>query len=260
MEIIKKYKLKMTAILIVIFILLSWKTTYFLGCFSLLIPLIYCFVIASSFIEIRIKEKECYKNCYFKDKTLLASMITSPYFTSLIYIILSIFYTFSFMYNTLNYGIIFYGIIIFFIVFTNYLYKSLLHFFSKIINEKHTDIFTREISIKITAILLFILYSAYFMYGYEPNYLRETIEATILEATKSIGSSCILIDYIIRVYVEIDATVLFVTKVASINTDNSNINNLIWLAFIVMNTLSILGLNRFIMQIIYFLNKYERKI
>ena len=259
MEIINKYKLQITAILIVMFTLLSWKTTYSLGCFSLLIPLIYCFVIASSFIEIRMKEKECYKNCYFKENTLLASMITSPYFTSLIYIILSITYTFSFMYNTLSYGIIFYGIIILFILLSNYLYKSLLHFFSKIINEKHMDIFTREITIKITAVLLFIFYSAYFMYGYEPH-LKETIGATILEATNSIRSSCILIDYIIRIYVEIDYTVLFVTKVTSNNMDNSNINNLIWVAFIVMNTLSILGLNRFIMQIIYFLNKYERQI
>ena len=41
-------------------------------------------------------------------------------------------------------------------------------------------------------------------------------------------------------------------EIALPNTDNSNINNLIWVAFIVMNTLSILGLNRFIMQIIYF--------
>lgn len=251
---LKKYKILIISFLI-FFILFAWKMTYSLGCFSLLLPLIYVLVIAYSFVEIRMREKECFKNCFIRNDTFWASIIVSPYFTSLVYVILSLFYTFSFMYNTLNYGIFFYVIIFVYIIISSYIYKYIINISTNIINEKHKRIFSREVTIKISAIILFIVYILYFMYEYEPSYLRETIESTLLVATKSVGSNCIFIDYVVRFQVEIDATILYITKIASINVTSSDINNLIWVVFIIMNTLSILGLNRFIIQIIYMIDK-----
>ena len=98
------------------------------------------------------------------------------------------------------------------------------------------------------------------MYGYEPSYLKDSLELTIQEATNSIHSNCAFIDWVLRFQVELDSTILFLTKATANSIENKDTNNLIWIGFIVVNALSILGLNRFIMQIIYLTNKYKEKI
>lgn len=253
---LKKY---LITISFTFFILFAWRMTYSLDCSSLLLPLIYALVISYSFIEIRMREKECFKNCFIKENTIWASIVISPYFTSIFYIVLSLFYTFTFMYSILSYGMIFYGVIFIYIIIAHYIYKYIMSISANIINERQKRIFSREITIKISSIILFISYSLYFMYEYEPLYLKDTIEATLLEATKSVGSNCTFIDYIVRFQVEIDATILYITKMASSTVNTNDMNNMIWIFFITMNAMSILGLNRFIIQIIYMIDKNQGK-
>ncbi|MDX4037700.1 hypothetical protein [Aliarcobacter skirrowii] len=260
MDFYQKNKELVLTILFVFIILLLWKTTYHIACFSLIIPAVFVLVISYSFIEIKLRQKECFKNCYFKEDTFLARVITSPYFTSIIFVILSLVYTFSFMYNSLNFDIKFYVLLIFFVALAFYIYNFFVKRFSNLINEKHLQIFAREVTIKITALILLILYGIYFMYGYEPSYLKDSLELTIQEATNSIHSNCAFIDWVLRFQVELDSTILFLTKATANSIENKDTNNLIWIGFIVVNALSILGLNRFIIQIIYLTNKYKEKI
>lgn len=240
-------------------ILLLWKITYYLECFSLITPLAFVLIIAYSFIEIKLRQKECFKNCYFKEDSFLARVITSPYFTSIVFVILSLVYTFSFIYNSINFDIKFYLLLMFFVVVAFHIYKFFIKRFSNMINEKHLKIFAREITIKITAIILLFLYGVYFIYGYEPSYLKDTLELTIQEATNSIHSNCAVIDLVLRVQAEIDSTILFFLKATTNSIENKDTNNLIWVGFIVLNSLSILGLNRFIIQIIYLVDRHKEK-
>lgn len=260
MDFYQKNKEIVLVIFFIFTVLLLWKTTYHIACFSLFIPAIFVLIIAYSFIEIKLRQKECLKNCYFKEDTFLAKVITSPYFTSIIFVILSFVYTFSFMYNSLNFDIKFYLLLIVFVALAFYIYKFFVKRFSNLINEKHLQIFAREVTIKITAFILLILYGVYFMYGYEPSYLKDSLELTIQEATNSIYSNCAFIDWILRVQVELDSTILFFLKATTNSIENKDTNNLIWIGFIVLNALSILGLNRFIIQIIYLIDRYKGKI
>lgn len=259
MSIYEKNKEIALSLFFIFIVLILWQTTYYLACFSLIIPLVFVFIIAYSFIEIRLRQKECFKNCYFKEDTFIAKILTSPYLTSFIFIVLSFFYTVSFMYSSINFDIKFYILLIFFIITAFYIYKFFIKFFSNIINEKHLELFAREVTIKITAFILLVLYGIYFLYAYEPSYLKDSLELTIQEATNSIYSNCIFIDWILRVQIEINSTILFFTKASANSMQNKDINNLIWIGFIILNALAILGLNRFILQIIYLISKYKGK-
>ncbi|OCL83645.1 hypothetical protein [Arcobacter porcinus] len=260
MRIYQRNKETILTILFVFTILILWKTTYHIACFSAILPIIFVLIIAYSFIEIKLREKECFKNCYFKENTFLAKIVTSPYFTSIIFLILSFVYTFSFMYNSINFGIEFYFLLILFIIIASFIYGFFIKKLSNIINEKNLEIFSRELTIKITSIIMLLFYGTYFLYAYEPSYLKDTLELTIQEATNSISSNCFGIDFILRVQAEIDSTILFLIKSTTNNIENSDVKNLIWIGFIISNAFSILGLNRFIIQIIYVVNKYKGRV
>ena len=81
------FKQIIASILIIFFLLLAWTYTYNF-CFSLILAVLITLIIASSYIEMKIKQKECFRNCYFKDKTLISKIITSPIFTSIFFILL----------------------------------------------------------------------------------------------------------------------------------------------------------------------------
>ena len=86
----KELKVIFASIGIVFLILNAWYFTYHIGCFSLFIPILIMLILASSYIEIKLKQKECFRNCYFKENTLISKLIMSPYLTSVFYILLSI--------------------------------------------------------------------------------------------------------------------------------------------------------------------------
>ena len=103
--------------------------------------------------------------------------------------------------------------------------------------------------------ILFCIYLFIYLNSYEPEYLRGTLSETIKIATNSISSSCQLIDVILRVRIEIESQIWFLMKGSNSFLDENNIKTILWLGFILINSLSILGLNRFIVQIIYLIKK-----
>lgn len=243
------------SIIIIYFILIAWKFTYQLGCFSLLIPILIILILASSFIEIKLNQKKCFKNCYFKDNTIISKILVSPYFTSLYFILVSIVYSITLMYDILNFNIQIYIFIIIFLFIVFYIYLFLLNFFSGVVNDKYLELFTREITAKVSALLLFICYVYFFINGYEPEYLTSTLEETLSIATNSIYSDCLYIETILRVKIEIEAHIWFYMKELDNLDTNKNLKTLSWIGFIIFNTISILGLNRLLVQIVYLTTK-----
>ena len=94
-----------------------------------------------------------------------------------------------------------------------------------------------------------------FINSYEPEYLKETLEETLSVATNSISSNCMYIDTILRIKIEIDAQLWFYMTSLDNELGNKNLKIISWVIFIIFNTMSILGLNRLIIQIIYIANK-----
>jgi len=256
MNILIRQKELLWVLFSIFFILILWRVSYFLSCFTLFLPLLFMIIIAYSFIELKLKQKKCLKECYFKENTIIAKIITSPYFISVFYIVLSLIYAFSFIYTSITFGLWFYIILIVFVVLMFYIYKVFLNLFRKIINEKYCEIIIREICIKIGAVFLLLLYISYFLYVNEPNYIKESLELTINKATNSISSNCLIVDFIVRLQAEAESTFWFLLKNSTNLINDTLTNNFIWISFIIINALSIIGLNRFIFQVIYIVHIY----
>ena len=92
------------------------------------------------------------------------------------------------------------------------------------------------------------------LYSYEPTYIRATLEETLLVASNSINSTCSYIDYILRVKVELDARIWWILKKSDLILEDSILKGLLWLIFVIVNTIGVLGINRFIVEIVYRLN------
>lgn len=251
----KNLKQILGAIIIIYFILIAWSNTYQIGCFSLIIPILITLIIASSYIEIKLKQKECFRNCYFKENTIISRILMSPYLTSMFFVLLSISYTITLMYDILSFRMEFYFIIGIFIFAVYKIYKFLLNFFSGIVNDKHLQIFAREVTSKISSFILFCVYTVIFINGYEPEYLKSTLEETLTFVTNSISSECSYIDFVLRIKIEIEAHMWFYMKELDNLASDKNVKKLAWIGFIIFNALSILGLNRLIIQVVYLVNK-----
>lgn len=244
---------------VIFLVLLLWVNSYKMGCFSLLMPIIVTVAIASSYIEIRMKQKKCFRDCYFEKSTLISKFLTSPVLTSILFILLSISYSLTLMYISINFDSVFYMLLIIFIAAVFGIYRFFLSFFANIVNDKHLEIFARETTVKISALILFCIYAYLFLNSNEPEYLRETLIGTINVATNSISSNCSFIDNVLRVQTEIDSRVWFLMKESNSAIEEQNSKNILWIGFILMNSMAILGLNRFIVQVVYLLNKIIKR-
>ncbi|MDT8338340.1 MAG: hypothetical protein RQ763_03980 [Sulfurimonas sp.] len=247
------------AIAVIFLVLILWVYTYKLGCFSLLMPIIVTVVIASGYIEIRMKQKECFRDCYFKKNTLISKILTSPVLPSIFFILLSISYSLSLMYLSINFDSVFYLLLTLFIAAVFGIYRFFLNFFANIVNDKHLEIFARETTVKISALILFCGYAYLFLNSSEPEYLRETLKETLTAATNSISSNCSFVDVVLRTQTEVDSRIWFLMKESNSAIEEQSSKNILWISFMILNSLAILGLNRFIVQVIYLLNKIIKR-
>jgi len=238
-------------------VLLLIKLTYSYSCYFLLVPIFITLFLAYSFFQKRMREKHCFRKCYFKEDTFLANIITSPYLTLVVYITLSAIYTISIVYSVLSFKWYFYIFLLFFITFVFFVYNKLSLIFSNIIKEEHLEIFIKELTIKISSLLLFIVFIFYILYSFEPNYLSNDLEESLKLATNSLSSNCQSLDYILRLKAELDTYFWYITKYSSQIVENSNSKVFIWVLFIFINSLSIIGINRFFVQTISFSKKIK---
>ncbi|MFV7789606.1 hypothetical protein ACNSOP_05460 [Aliarcobacter lanthieri] len=181
---------------------------------------------------------------------MLAKIVISPYLTAIFYIFLSCIYTISIIYSVLSFKWYFYIFLVLFIIFIFFLYNKLSSLFSNIVKEDYLDIFTKEITIKISSLILFIIFLFYTLNSFEPSYLSNNLEESLQLATNSLSSNCQYLDFILRLKVELDIYFWYFTKYGSQIVDNSYLKTTIWILFIFINTLSIIGINRFFIQTI----------
>ena len=127
------------------------------------------------------------------------------------------------------------------------------------VKENYLSIFSRESTINISSLILLIVYIYLFVNGYEPLYLSDNLRETMENASSSISSSCSTIDVVLRVKVELDSLFWWLTSQSAEKASNELTSLLIWLIFIFINSLAILGLNRYMAQIVYLLDKMLNK-
>lgn len=249
-------KLLVGSIITVLIILLSWDSFYAYNCISLIFPIIVLVVISSSFISMKMQERNCYKTCYFKDSSIISKMLSSKILVSIFYMISSVLMSISIMYGVLEYSLFLWLYIIFHIIISVLIFTILNKVLNKTIHERFLHIFTRELTINIAAFIFFIAYLYIAIYGYEPEYLVEgkSLQETISLASNSISSECFYIDTILRFKIEVDSSFWWFMNNEAISKTQEGIKALVWMIFMLINALAIVGINRYIVQIVYLLN------
>jgi len=137
------------------------------------------------------------------------------------------------------------------ILIFSYLNRLLIH----TVKSKYLYILSREITITISSIFLFAVYLYLSLYAYEPVYLQESLTKTIKSASNIMGSDCYYLDYVLRLKSELDGWMWWMITKSSSTIQNGFVNVIVWIVFMIVNAFAIVGINRFIVQIVYMLNE-----
>ncbi len=257
---LKNIKLYIASMMIIFLTFSSWVQFFQLNCWFLISPMIVLLVISHSFIQLKMHERVCFKNCYFKDESLFSKMLTSKITVIIFYVIISVFMTFSVLYAIIEYS---WGLWVYLFVHTAFVlmvYRFLDHLFKNTVHSKFRPIFAREWTINIGAVPFILVYIYFITDGYEPSYLRSSLEETYQVASNSIYSACHIISDSLRLQREIDSISWWTVVNGTSVSKHQILNMSTWILFIATNSLVVLGMNRFIVQIIYLIDRLFKKI
>ncbi len=221
----------------------------------MIFPIIFLILISYSFIELKIQERVCFKNCYFMSNSLFAKMLSSKFLIIAFYIVMSILMTISALYGVIDYSEKIWVYLILHIALTTVLYKYLSTKFNTIIKPTYQALLAREWTINITALVIIVVYIYFTINNFEPSYLRNSLEETWRVASSSIFSDCVIINYFLKLQREIDSIFWWLMDRGTANIEDNILNIGIWFSFLLINSFAILGVNRFIAQIIYLVDK-----
>lgn len=246
--------------ILLIFILIGlWKVTNNYCYVSFLVPFVILVTIGSSFIDMKIQERTCFAECYLTQKSWLALLLTGKAFIVLFFLIFSIFITASILYEALKYEYTMYPYLILYIVIISLFYKMIVKMLKNTVSHKYLLLISREITILVSTVLSIVVYAYIVFHSPLPEYLRSDFLETIRNATNLVNSQCVFTDYVLRLKSELDGSLWWIVKSATDNIDGELIKFLIYGWIILLNSLILFGINRFIMQIIYLSEKYKGK-
>jgi uncharacterized membrane protein len=251
------FKLFIGSIITILSTLYFWKIFYIYNCWVLIFPLFILLVISSSYIQLKLQERRCFRECYFQKNSFLSKMFSSKILVIIFYILLSVMMSVTTIYSVIDFSDELWIYLIIHIFIVVILYKSLLKIFSKVITDRYLPLFAREWSINISTIFLLGAFVYITLNTYEPSYLSDTLQDTITKASHSIGSQCEYIDTILRIKIELDSTFWWITNKATYFIKDKMLNSIVWIVFIIINSIALLGLNRFIVQIVHTIDKFS---
>ncbi len=248
---IKQFLASFFALLLMI---ANWLVFY-TSCLSLASIFAMIFILSYGYIQKAKKKKECFRECYLKNDTLISKIFMSAFAISIFYVALSITYTGFIAYELINFDTKMYMVLGAFFIFVFILYKVFILFLGKVIDERFLYIYAKDITSIISAMILFVIYAYFFLNSYEPEYLSPTLKESMYRATNIFSSDCFLIDYILRLQSEFNAFVWFVMKnYVTGDVLGKSMSEFFWILFIIKNALSVLGINALINQTIYLIH------
>lgn len=229
----------------------GWVFGFPYGCYALLLFFLLWAVIAASFIDLKMHERRCLQRCYLQPHTFLAKIIVSPVAVSLLYFLLSFTMALSaaIVLTEMPRGVWFYLPLHTLIML--FLFRGLTRLFRNGVKEEYLALFAREWSINLSALFLIgaLFYTIY--QGDVPAYVRTGLADTVRMATNSVGSACFVTDTVLRFNKELEAVSWwFMTHESAVVTSEA-VRVTGWFAFLLFNSLAVLGVNRFIAQTIY---------
>jgi len=135
------------------------------------------------------------------------------------------------------------------------LYQWFQYMLRNSITQEYRRLLAREWSLSVS-ILLLLCFTIYIYYnGYEPLYLDSRLEVSMINASNMMVSECSFLEMLLKLHKESDALFWWVVVNGSEYIEYKLLKIGIWILFLVINSLAILGINRFIMQVIYIVEK-----
>jgi hypothetical protein len=163
--------------------------------------------------------------------------------------------TISALYAIIDFSKIIWLYLIIHIALSILLYKYLYTKLATTVKPSYQALFAREWTINITTPIIIIVYVYMMVNDFEPSYLKDSLEETWRVASSSISSRCEIINYFLKLQREVDSIFWWIMDKGTENIKDRTLNISIWLSFLLMNSFAILGVNRFIAQVIYLVDK-----
>jgi len=248
-------KTYIASILFIYLILFGWIGSYQINCTATLFLLVVLLIISYSFIELKMQERLCFRDCFLKDSSIFAKMLSSKWLVTIIYIIISIIMTISAVTSSIYIDSkIWLYIFTLHTIFVIMLLRGFDYLLYGSIKDSHRGLIAREWTINISSIVLISVTIYIYYNGYEPTYLESGLEESIINASNEVSSNCILMESILKIEREIDALFWWVITNSSEHIESSLLKLGAWLLFLLFNSLAILGINRFIVQVVYMID------
>jgi len=200
------------------------------------------------------QERKCIKDCFFKPASFFSRLLSSHLLVTFFYIVASIAMSVTTFMASLDFSKLLWIYLVVHIALSVLVFRTLCYLFQKTFKENYQKLFAREWSIRIMSVVLIGVFIYLSLNAYTPEYLTHSLKETIGNATATVSSECSYIETFLQYGKSIDASFWWIINESTEQIHNTVIKTGIWLAFLFYNSLAILGINRFIFQIIYILN------
>jgi len=242
------------SLLTIFLILFSWIISYEYHCIAIIFPIIILAIISHSFIELKMQERRCLKKCYFKKETIVARILSSRSTVVVVYLILSIMMSITIVSSAIDYTPIWWLYLVVHTLLSLILYRAISYASLSTINSSYHKLFAREWTINGMTLLILPFFIYLSLNSYTPEYLKEGFVETLDSASSTISSECIIINRILTWSRELDALLWWLVYSSATYAKASWIKAIIWIGFIIYNSIALLGINRLIVQIIYIID------
>jgi hypothetical protein len=186
-------------------------------------------------------------------------MLSSKFFVIIFYVIMSVLMTISALYGAIDYEKEFWAYLVLHVAIVTALYTYILAKFSDTIKPSYQALFAREWAINISTPMIIGAFVYFSLNGFEPTYLQSTLQETWHVASASVSSDCSVINYFLKLQKGVDAVFWWIIDRGTSNIGDQTLKIGIWLVFLLINSFAILGVNRFIAQLVYMIDKIFKR-
>lgn len=253
-------KLLAATILTLFLLLISWIDAYEHYCLALLFPFIILLLISYGSIELKMQERICLKKCYFREDTIMAKLLSSRILVTIFSVIVSVMMTITILSTTIDYSLVWWSYLLLHTTLSTILYRLLLVSSASMLQPSYHALFAREWTINLMTLLIIPIFVYFTLNGYTPLYLDDGLVQTIQNASIGVSSSCEITQSLLKWMKEIDAALWWLVSNSAKSVEPLWLKVGIWLSFITYNSLALLGINRLIIHVIYFIDRlFKRK-
>ncbi len=198
----------------------------------------------------------CFRDCFFKRSSLFAKILSSRVLVTVFYLILSLLMTVSALAVAIELPLVFWlYLLVGHTALIVVIYRYFDHIFINTIQDSYRGLIAREWTVNIAALLLILLVLYLSYEGFTPEYLSSGLGETVRNASNSISSDCTVISVVLKIHKEIDATFWWIMVNGDEHIGSQSLKAGSWFVFLFFNSMAILGINRFVAQIIYMIDK-----